>query len=134
MMAHRYLSMSKAIAYVGDAQSAHQLLGTLNSSLISDDAKIASAIELGQFDVLQKIWHQLKGFAPVFCQDSLVEEIAHTELLCKQIQLHDERAAALLASANLRSNLKALQAEAAAQILAAGATTTTPKPLGREPT
>jgi HPt (histidine-containing phosphotransfer) domain-containing protein len=132
MTEHHYLSMSKAIAYVGDAQSAHQLLGTLNSSLISDDAKIASAIELGQFDVLQKIWHQLKGFAPVFCQDSLVEEIAHTELLCKQIQLHDERAAALLASANLRSNLKALQAEAAAQILAAGATTTPPKPLGRE--
>jgi len=82
--------------------------------------------------VLQKIWHQLKGFAPVFCQDSLVEEIAHTELLCKQIQSHDERAAALLASANLRSNLKALQAEAAAQILAADATTTPPKPLGRE--
>ena len=112
MTAHRYLSMSKAIAYLGDAQSAHQLLGTLNSSLISDDAKIASAIELGQFDVLQKIWHQLKGFAPVFCQDSMIEEIAHTEVLCKQIQSHDERAAA--------------------QILAAGATTTPPKPLGRE--
>ena len=128
MTAHRYLSMAKAIAYVGDAQSAHQLLGTLNSSLISDEAKIASAIESGQFDVLQKIWHQLKGFAPVFCQESLVDEIAQTELLCKQIQAPGERLAALHASAKLQTSLKALQAEVAVQMLEAAATTKPPSP------
>ena len=120
--------MSKAIAYLGDAQSAHQLLGTLNSSLISDDAKIASAIELGQFDVLQKIWHQLKGFAPVFCQDALVAEIARTESLCKHIASHQEQDAALSACELLQSSLQALQLEAAAQILQAAATTKPPTP------
>ena len=132
MTAHRYLSMSKAIAYLGDAQSAHQLLSTLNSTLLRDEPQISSAIESSQFEVLQKIWHQLKGFAPVFCQESLIDEIAQTEFLCKQIQTQRMTPPHLSDNPNLRSNLKALQAEAAAQILAAGATTTPPKPLGRE--
>jgi HPt (histidine-containing phosphotransfer) domain-containing protein len=126
MTAHRYLSMSKAIAYLGDVQSAHQLLSTLNSTLLRDEPEISSAIASSQFDVLQKIWHQLKGFAPVFCQESLIEEIAHTELLCKQIQAPEERLAALHASATLQTSLRALQAEVAAQMLAAAATTKPP--------
>jgi HPt (histidine-containing phosphotransfer) domain-containing protein len=128
MTAHRYLSMSKAIAYLGDVQSAHQLLSTLNSTLLRDEPEISSAIASSQFDVLQKIWHQLKGFAPVFCQESLIEEIAHTELLCKQIQAPEERLAALHASATLQTSLRALQAEVAAQMLAAAATTKPPSP------
>jgi HPt (histidine-containing phosphotransfer) domain-containing protein len=126
MTAHRYLSMSKAIAYLGDVQSAHQLLSTLNSTLLRDEPEISNAIASSQFDVLQKIWHQLKGFAPVFCQESLIEEIAHTELLCKQIQAPEERLAALHASATLQTSLRALQAEVAAQMLAAAATTKPP--------
>lgn len=126
MTAHRYLSMPKAIAYLGDVQSAHQLLSTLNSTLLRDEPEISSAIASSQFDVLQKIWHQLKGFAPVFCQESLIEEIAHTELLCKQIQAPEERLAALHASATLQTSLRALQAEVAAQMLAAAATTKPP--------
>lgn len=126
MTAQRYLSMSKAIAYLGDVQSAHQLLSTLNSTLLRDEPEISSAIASSQFDVLQKIWHQLKGFAPVFCQESLIEEIAHTELLCKQIQAPEERLAALHASATLQTSLRALQAEVAAQMLAAAATTKPP--------
>ena len=128
MTAHRYLSMPKAIAYLGDVQSAHQLLSTLNSTLLRDEPEISSAIASSQFDVLQKIWHQLKGFAPVFCQESLIEEIAHTELLCKQIQAPEQRLAALHASATLQTSLRALQAEVAAQMLAAAATTKPPSP------
>jgi HPt (histidine-containing phosphotransfer) domain-containing protein len=128
MTAHRYLSMPKAIAYLGDVQSAHQLLSTLNSTLLRDEPEISSAIASSQFDVLQKIWHQLKGFAPVFCQESLIEEIAQIELLCKQIQAPEERLAALHASATLQTSLRALQAEVAAQMLAAAATTKPPSP------
>lgn len=128
MMAHRYLSMSKAIAYLGDAQSAHQLLSTLNSTLLRDEPQISSAIESSQFEVLQKIWHQLKGFAPVFCQESLIDEIAQTEFLCKQIQTPEERLAALHASAKLQTSLRALQSEVAVQMLEAPATTKPPSP------
>ncbi len=77
--------MEKAIGYLGDASSAQQLLGSLNSTLLTDDPVISTAIQSRNFEVLQKIWHQLKGFAPVFCQDDLVAEITRTVGLCKQI-------------------------------------------------
>jgi HPt (histidine-containing phosphotransfer) domain-containing protein len=121
MNPYRFLSVEKAIAYLGDAKSAHQLLGTLNSTLLADDPLIANAIQNRNFEVLQKIWHQLKGFAPVFCQDELVAEITHTEGLCKQMTSPQEQAAALAASELLQANLQALQLEVAAQILQAAA-------------
>jgi hypothetical protein len=126
MASHRFLSMEKAIGYLGDSNSAHQLLGSLNNTLLTDDPVIANAIQSRNFEVLQKIWHQLKGFAPVFCQDALVAEITHTEGLCKQISTVQEQAAALSASEFLQASLKVLQLEAAAQILQAAATTKRP--------
>ena len=126
MTSHRFLSMEKAIGYLGDSNSAHQLLGSLNNTLLTDDPVIANAIQSRNFEVLQKIWHQLKGFAPVFCQDALVAEITHTEVLCKQISTVQEQAAALSASEFLQASLKVLQLEAAAEILQAAATTKRP--------
>ena len=126
MTSHRFLSMEKAIGYLGDSNSAHQLLGSLNNTLLTDDPVIANAIQSRNFEVLQKIWHQLKGFAPVFCQDALVAEITHTEGLCKQISTVQEQAAALSASEFLKASLKVLQLEAAAEILQAAATTKRP--------
>ncbi len=126
MTSHRFLSMEKAIGYLGDSNSVHQLLGSLNNTLLTDDPVIANAIQSRNFEVLQKIWHQLKGFAPVFCQDALVAEITHTEGLCKQISTVQEQAAALSASEFLQASLKVLQLEAAAEILQAAATTKRP--------
>jgi HPt (histidine-containing phosphotransfer) domain-containing protein len=128
MRAHRFLSMEKAVGYLGDANSAQQLLSTLNSTLLSDGPVIANAIQTRNFEVLQKIWHQLKGFAPVFCQDALVAEITRTEGLCKQISSDQQQATALLASELLKANLQALQVEAAAQILRVAVTTKPPTP------
>jgi hypothetical protein len=54
---------------LGDASSAHQLLGTLNTTLLTDDPVIANAIQTRNFEILQKIWHHLKGFAPVDIPD-----------------------------------------------------------------
>jgi HPt (histidine-containing phosphotransfer) domain-containing protein len=128
MTAHRFLSMEKAVGYLGDANSAHQLLRTLNNTLLTEDPVIAHAIQTSNFKVLQKIWHQLKGFAPVFCQDALVSEITRTEQLCRQLTSAPEQAAALLASEVLQVNLQALQFEAAAEILRVAETTKPPTP------
>ena len=133
MSAHRFLSMEKAIGYLGDTYSAHHLLGTLITTLLTDDPVIANAIQNRNFEVLQKIWHQLKGFAPVFCQEELVAEITRTEGLCKQINSNQEQATALSASELLQASLQALQLEAAAQILQAAATTKPPTPEGLAP-
>ena len=128
MTTHRFLSMEKAVGYLGDADSAQQLLSTLNNTLLTEDPVIANAIQTSNFEVLQKIWHQLKGFAPVFCQDALVSEITRTEQLCRQLTSAPEQAAARMASELLQVKLQALQVEAAAQILRAAETTKPPTP------
>jgi HPt (histidine-containing phosphotransfer) domain-containing protein len=110
-----FLSMAKAIDYLGDVSNAQQLLGTLESTLETEVPRIASAIETQNFAHLQKIWHQLKGFAPVFCHDQLVAEIAQTETLCKHIQVQEAQSAALKASAQLLTHLQGLLTEVKAQ-------------------
>ena len=120
--------MEKVIGYLGDTSSAQQLLTTLNSTLLTDDPVIANAIQNRNFEILQKIWHQLKGFAPVFCEDALVAEIARTESLCKHIASNQDQDAALSSCEILQSSLQALQLEAAAPILQTAATTKPPTP------
>lgn len=118
MSATVFLSMAKAIQYLGDAAGAQQLLATLNNTLETEVPQISAAIEHQNFETLQKIWHQLKGFAPVFCHDALVIEIKRTEGLCKHIESPDLQAAALQASAALLANLKLLQSEVQRQLAA----------------
>ena len=110
-----FLSMTKAIEYLGDVSNAQRMLGTLESTLETEVPRIASAIETQNFTNLQKIWHQLKGFAPVFCHDHMVAEITQTETLWKRIQLPDEQAAALKASTQLLKHLQEMLSEVKAQ-------------------
>mgnify|MGYP000263983419 CR=1 FL=1 len=111
-----FLSMAKAIQYLGDAASAQQLLATLQGTLEKDMPQITSAIATENFEVLQKILHQLKGFAPVFCQDDLVTQITHTEALCKHTDRDDLKPSALDASLQLLAHLKSLLVEVKAQL------------------
>jgi len=110
------LSMVKAIAYLGDAASAQQLLATLQSTLESESHQMSLAIDAKNFELIQKLLHQLKGFAPVFCHDSLIAEIKMTELLCKKNQSPEDSQLALQASSHLLVNLKLLLSEVNAQL------------------
>jgi hypothetical protein len=60
--------------------------------------------------------HQLKGFAPVFCQDELVTQISHTEALCKHTDRDELKTSALDASSQLFAHLKSLLQEVKAQL------------------
>jgi len=116
MTGHQFLSMAKAIQYLGDATSAQQLLGTLQSTLQSETKQIENAIESKNFELIQKLLHQFKGFAPVFCHDSLIAEIKLTESLCKEIKDSEGSQLALQACGNLLDNLKLLLAEVNAHL------------------
>ena len=111
-----FLSMAKAIHYLGDAASAQQLLATLQGTLEKDMPQITSAIATENFEVLQKILHQLKGFAPVFCHDHLIADIKHTESLCKLIHSAEEKTTALNTSTELLNNLNVLLTEVKGQL------------------
>lgn len=114
----KFLSMAKAIQYVGDAASAAQLLTTLQSTLASEIQEIAQAIEAKDFETLKKIFHQMKGFAPVFCHDTLMAQLTATEALCKTIENSELQTMALNASSNLLVSLNGLLAEVTAHLSA----------------
>jgi len=114
----KFLSMAKAIQYVGDAASAAQLLTTLQSTLAAEIKEIAQAIEAQNFEILKKNFHQIKGFAPVFCHDSLLDEIKATEALCKTIDNAPMQSVALHASQELLVSLNGLLVEVTAHLSA----------------
>ena len=114
----QYLSLAKAIQYVGDAASAAQLLATLQSTLAAETQEIAQAIEARNFEALKKIFHQMKGFAPVFCHDTLLSQLTATESLCKTIENSELQTVALNASSSLLMSLKGLLAEVNAHLSA----------------
>lgn len=108
--------MAKAESYLGDMQNAQQLMVTLQSTLASDLPQIEAAIQRSDFELLQTKWHQLKGFAPVFCVDALVESIFQTEQFCKKTDSSEVQIEALKASADLLIQLKLLQLEVTSQL------------------
>jgi HPt (histidine-containing phosphotransfer) domain-containing protein len=114
----KFLSMAKAAKFVGDAASAAQLLATLQSTLASETQEIAQAIEARNFEGLKKIFHQMKGFAPVFCHDTLLAQLTATEALCKTIESSEMQTEALNASSNLLLSLEGLLAEVNAHLSA----------------
>ena len=119
MMAPSYLSMDKAVDYLGNIQSVHQLLATLQDTLAADTLQIDRAIQAQDFVLLQTKWHQLKGFAPVFCQEALLVDISRTEKLCHQTTTAELASHALQISMQLLTKLQTLQAEVALQLKAA---------------
>ena len=136
MNAHLSLSLEKSIAYLGDLQSATGLLATLETTLQNDIFQIEQAIHTHHFELLQKIMHQLKGFAPIFCTDELVNGIVQTENLCKKTTAGLGQTTALAACSQLLINLKGLQAEVSAHLQATSvsAPPIQPSPQGRSPT
>jgi hypothetical protein len=119
MKTFTHLSMDKAVDYLGSTDGAHQLLATLQKTLAADALQIEQAIQGHDFAQLQMKWHQLKGFAPVFCQDALLAEIVHTEKLCQHTHTTELATQALQWSTQLLAKLQTLQAEVALQLKAA---------------
>ena len=101
------LSIERALDFVGDMQGVIQLLGTLASSLQQDMAQLQACLDAGDLPGAQRLLHQIKGFAPVFCVDSLVTQVVMVERLSKAEDLQAVREA----HAGLRPQLQQLLAE-----------------------
>ena len=77
------LDVGLGFELVGDAQALNELLALARESLTRDVALIAQKIEENDVREANKLLHSLKGFAPIFCAQSLAEEIARVEILSK---------------------------------------------------
>lgn len=90
---HHCLSLESTLAYVGDMDSAMSLLHTLEQSLQADLPRIQSLLDAGDLSGANRLLHQLKGFAPVFCVDAMVAQVVQVEKLSKGTDLSAVREA-----------------------------------------
>ena len=108
-----FLDPHKALEYVGDASGVQHLLVTLAQSLTQDLPQVQALLAQGDLAGVNRILHQFKGFAPVFCTPALVERVVQVEALSKQ---PDQLAAVREAYAALGPQLQALLQEVQGQL------------------
>ncbi|PIT72838.1 Hpt domain-containing protein [Limnohabitans sp. G3-2] len=98
--------------FIGDANGVLTLLKTLYQTLGEELPRIQALLD--QDDVLgaNRLLHQLKGFTPVFCVDSLVERVVNVEHLSKHAEPSEVRAAYKL----LAPQLETLRSEVATHL------------------
>jgi HPt (histidine-containing phosphotransfer) domain-containing protein len=89
----QYLSLERALDFIGDEEGVMTLLRTLHQTLGDDLSRIAAHVEAGDVQSANFLLHQLKGFVPVFCVDSLVELVVQAEHLSKAGSAAEVRAA-----------------------------------------
>jgi HPt (histidine-containing phosphotransfer) domain-containing protein len=113
---HQFLSIDRAMEFIGDAAGVKGLLVTLQQTLSNDLPRIDQLLAQDDVPGANRILHQLKGFTPVFCVDSLVEQVVSVEGLSK----HGEPEEVRQAYGQLAPHLEQLRAEVTAE-LATGA-------------
>lgn len=88
-----YLSVERAMEFIGDVDGVLSLLKTLHQTLGEDMPRIEALLQQDDMHGVNRLLHQLKGFTPVFCVDSLVELVASVEHLSKHGEASEVRSA-----------------------------------------
>ena len=107
-----YLSIERAMEFIGDANGVLSLLKTLQQTLSDDLPQLQELLDKGDVYAANRLLHQLKGFTPVFCVDSLVERVVMVEGLSKHAESSEVSAAYDL----LAPQLEALRLEVIAHL------------------
>lgn len=108
------LDTDRALDYVGDMHNVVTLLHTLAQSLQNDLPQIQPLLEAGDLPGANRLLHQIKGFAPVFCVDALVAEVVAVERQSKGSDLQATRTAYAHLAPQLQQLLTEVQAALAA--------------------
>lgn len=107
------LSIERAMEFIGDSEGVQTLLTTLEQTLAQDLPQIQTLLDEGDLPGMNRLLHQFKGFAPVFCTPALVDEIVQVENLSKQTDLQAVRQAYAPLAPRLRLLLQEVQAHLA---------------------
>lgn len=109
-----YLNTQRAAEFIGDSAGVNRLLATLKATLDADLPTLRQRLAEGDTQGVNDLLHQFKGFAPVFCVDSLVELVVQVEGMSK----HAAPEVLQEAMTPLLAQLTALQAEVERQLAA----------------
>jgi HPt (histidine-containing phosphotransfer) domain-containing protein len=109
-----YLSVERGMEFIGDETGFLSLLKTLHKTLTTDISLIQDLLDNDDVGGANRLLHQVKGFAPVFCVDALVEHVVQVEALSKHGDAPEVRAA----FTRLAPELAQLRTEVAAHLAA----------------
>lgn len=107
-----YLSIERAMEFIGDANGVYTLLKALEQTLSDDLPNLQSLLDKSDVYGANRVLHQLKGFIPVFCVDRLVEHVVTVEALSKHASPDELRTA----YGHLAPQLEALRQEVVQQL------------------
>jgi HPt (histidine-containing phosphotransfer) domain-containing protein len=108
----QYLNTQRTAEFIGDSAGVNRLLATLKATLDADLPTLRQRLADGDSQGVNDLLHQFKGFAPVFCVDSLVELVVQVEALSKQATIETLQAA----MTPLLEQLTVLQSEVQRQL------------------
>ncbi len=109
-----YLSVERGMEFIGDEEGFLSLLKTLHKTLTTDIPLITDLLSRDDVGGANRLLHQVKGFAPVFCVDALVEHVVTVEALSKHGDGPEVRAAFAL----MAPQLEQLRSEVASHLAA----------------
>ena len=109
-----FLSVERGMEFIGDEAGFLSLLKTLHKTLTTDIPLITDLLRKDDVAGANRLLHQVKGFAPVFCVDALVERVVQVEALSKHGDAPEVRAA----FAQMAPQLDQLRSEVAAHLAA----------------
>ena len=80
---YEFLNLESALEYLGDGQGVRDMLPLLTKALERDVPEVAQLLSKGEIAEAAAVLHSLKGFLPIFCYPSLVEDLVRMEKSCK---------------------------------------------------
>ena len=98
-----------------DAERLQQKTAALQQSLQDDLPQLQARLDAGDLPGANRLLHQLKGFAPVFCVDHLVAEVVRVEGLSKGTDVQAVRTAYEHLGPQLHQLLTEVQGQLAAR-------------------
>jgi len=79
----KLLDIARGIGMMGSDASLRKILQTVDVSLTTSIPEIWKALEDADVKAVNRLLHGLKGYAPIFCSDALVEQVMQVEGLSK---------------------------------------------------
>lgn len=77
------LDVARGIGMMGSEASLRKILKTVETSLVSSLPEIQQALAMEDVKTVNRLLHGIKGYAPIFCSDALIEQIQQVEVVSK---------------------------------------------------
>ncbi len=77
------LDIERGVDLMGSEEALAEILDDANTSLMAAVPDTWNALRAGDLPLANNILHGIKGYAPIFCSDALIEQVAQVELISK---------------------------------------------------